>query len=150
MKTMSRRSTAACTHARQRGSFLLESLIAVFIVALALLGVVGLVGKSIQNVDESKYRAEAAALSASFIGNMWIDDRSIGALTAKYKSPGAGYTELKSLSAQRLPNALDPVVTISAGATANSTDVTVTLQWHPPGDKNMHQHQMFATIGANN
>lgn len=135
---------------RAQGYFLLEALMAVLIVALAVLGLVGLVAHSIQNVDESKFRGEAASLTASFIGNMWIDDRTLGALQAKYKSPGAGYAELKSLASQRLPNAVDPVVDIVQGKTANSADVTITLQWQPPGDKNSHQYQAFATIGANN
>ena len=147
---MSRTRTASRTPARQRGSFMLEALIAVFIVALAVLGVVGLIGHSIQNVDESKFRAEAGALATSFIGSMWIDDRTPAALQAKYKSPGAAYTELKTYAAQRLPNALDPIVDIVPGATANSSDVTVTLQWQSPGDKNVHQYQAFASVGANN
>jgi Tfp pilus assembly protein PilV len=136
--------------ARQRGSFLLESLIAVFVVALAILGLVGLIGRSIQNVDESKFRAEAAAIATSYVGQMWIDDRTPAALKAKYESGGAAYNELKAFAAQRLPNAVDPVVAVVAGATANSSDVTVTLQWQAPGDKNPHFFQTFATVGANN
>ena len=134
----------------QRGSFLLEALISVLIVALAILGVVGLMARSIQNVDESKNRGEAAALGTNFVGNMWVDNRTLAALQAKYKSPGAGYTELQTLMTQRLPNATAPVVTIVAGATANSSDVTVTMQWRPPGDTALHTYQVFATVGANN
>jgi Tfp pilus assembly protein PilV len=134
----------------QRGTFILEALIAVLIVALAILGVVGLMARSVQNVDESKNRGEAAALGTSFIGNMWIDNRSLVALKSKYESPGAGYTELQTLMTQRLPNAQPPVVNIAAGATDKSSNVTVTMQWRPPGDAALHTYQVFATIGANN
>jgi len=134
----------------QRGSFLLEALIAVLIVALAILGIVGLMAWSIQNVDDSKYRGEAAALGTNFVGNMWIDDRTTGALKAKFESPGAGFTEFQTLMSQRLPNAQPPVVTIVAGTMPNTSDVTVTMQWQPPGDAAMHSYQVFATVGANN
>jgi Tfp pilus assembly protein PilV len=146
----SRVRSAVGAGARQRGYFLLEALIAVFIVALAILGLIGLMARSIQNVDESKFRGEAAALTSAFVGNMWIDDRTLASLQAKYKSPGAGYVELQNLADQRLPNAAAPVVDIVAGQTPNSADVTVTLQWQPPGEHDPHVYRTFATIGANN
>lgn len=132
-----------------RGSFLLEALIAVLIVSLAVLGLVGLISRSMQNIDESKFRGEAAALAASFVGQMWIDDRSTAALKAKYES-GAGYDDLKTMVQQRLPNSTDPTVTVVAGATGNSSNVTVTVTWRPPGDTTDHRYQMFAVVGANN
>jgi Tfp pilus assembly protein PilV len=149
-RTHSRRSCRPRPAQGERGSFLLEALIAVLIVALAILGLVGLMAFSIQNVDESKNRSEAAALGTSFIGNMWIDDRSLAALQAKYKAGGAGYVELETLMTQRLPNAQPPVVDIVAGATANSTEVTVTMNWKPPGDAAQHTYTIFGTVGANN
>jgi Tfp pilus assembly protein PilV len=135
----------------QQGSFLLEALISVFIIALAILGLTGLIARSIQNVDESKYRGEAAALATSFIGNMWVDNRTPAALKAKYESGGAAYTELQSLVTQRLPNAVPPVVSVvDAVAATGSSDVTITLQWRTPGDPDLHTYTTFATIGANN
>jgi type IV pilus assembly protein PilV len=136
---------------RARGYFLLEALMAVLIIALAVLGLVALMSRSIQNVDESKVRGDAAALTASFIGNMWIDDRNLAALQAKYMSAGsAGYDDFNTLLKANLPNAQDPVVDIQPGKTANSADVSITVLWQVPGDKDPHQYQAFATIGANN
>ena len=146
----SSRSRGVVAKIFQRGSFLLEALIAILIIAFAILGIVGLMAWSIQNVDDSKYRGEAAALGTNFVGNMWIDNRATGALQAKYKTPGAGYTELATLMTQRLPNAQLPVVTIVAGTMPNTSDVTVTMQWQPPGDPVMRSYQIFATVGANN
>ena len=144
----SRRRTLA---ARARGSFLLEGLISIFIIALAVLGLVGLMSRSMQNVDDSKYRGEAAALAGSYIGMMWVSDRALAALQANFDSTsgGAQYTELKTYALQRLPNAGDPVVTIAAGATAQASDVTITITWQPPNQP-PHQYVAFATIGANN
>ncbi len=41
---------------------MLEALIAILIVALGVLGIVGLYARSVQNVDDSKFRGEAALL----------------------------------------------------------------------------------------
>lgn len=129
---------------------MLEALIAVLIVALAILGLVGLVARSMQNVDESKFRGEAAALAASYVGQMWVDDRSTAALKTKFESGGAGFADLESVVKAHLPGALAPTVAITAGATNNSTNVIVTVQWKPPGDTATRQYQLFAVVGANN
>ncbi|HSV20711.1 MAG TPA: hypothetical protein VLR71_20025 [Casimicrobiaceae bacterium] len=141
--------------AAQRGSFLLEALIAVLIVALAILGLLGLMARGMQDVDESKQRGEAALLAASYIGNMWVDDRKIASLQAKYKAGGAAYNDLAAMVAQKLPNGQLFNVDVAAGATANSADVEIEIRWTPPGLKvadtpqGWHRYQAFATIGAN-
>ncbi len=56
--------------ARQSGSFLLEALIAILIVALGVLGSVGLLARSMQDVDDAKFRGEAAYLANSIIDQM--------------------------------------------------------------------------------
>jgi Tfp pilus assembly protein PilV len=48
-----RRSARRLPAARQQGSFLLEALISVLIVALAILGLMGLMARGLQDVDES-------------------------------------------------------------------------------------------------
>lgn len=133
----------------QRGSFLLEALIAVLIVSLAILGLVGLVSRSIQNVDESKYRGEAAAMAASYVGQMWVDDRTPAILKANYEAGGARFADLDTQAKARIPGALTPVVTVAAGATLNTSNVTVTMQWKLPGEAATHQYQVFAVVGAN-
>jgi len=59
----------------QRGGFLLEALIAVLIVAFGVLGLIGLQARAIQNVDDAQYRAEAAFLANSLLGQMWVYDQ---------------------------------------------------------------------------
>jgi type IV pilus assembly protein PilV len=133
----------------ERGSFLLEALIAALIVSLAILGLVGLVSRSIQNVDESKYRGEAAAIASSYVGQMWVDDRTPATLKANYESGGAKFNDLDTLAKARIPGALTPTVDIVAGETVNTSNVTVTLQWKLPGEAATHQYQIFAVVGAN-
>jgi type IV pilus assembly protein PilV len=68
---------------RQSGSFLLEALIAILIVALGVLGSVGLLARSMQDVDDAKNRGEAAYLANMLIGRMWTSDRLTANLTAE-------------------------------------------------------------------
>jgi type IV pilus assembly protein PilV len=146
--------TSLQTHrgaARQRGSFLLEALISVLIVAFGVLGLIGLQARAIQNVDDAQYRGEAAFLANALIGQMWVSDQKT--LAADFDSGGAGipYTEFKTWVDQRLPgaSAKAPVVTVTPGVTATSSDVQITIFWQPPGEISLHHYDVDATIGTN-
>jgi len=139
--------------ARQHGSFLLEALISVLIVAFGVLGLIGLQARAIQNVDDAQYRGEAAFMANALIGQMWVADQKT--LVANFGSGGGGipYTEFKTWVGQRLPGASialnAPVVTITPGATATSSDVQITIFWQPPGEPSRHKYDIDATIGTN-
>jgi type IV pilus assembly protein PilV len=145
--------------ARERGSFLLEALISVLIVAFAILGSIGLLARSMQNVDDAKFRGEAAYLANQLIGNMWLANRQTANLIATFDSGsgGAGFVEFQTMVEQRLPNAnlLTQEVTVTAGPTATSSNVVVTIRWKGPGepglinDANAHKYETAATVGAN-
>lgn len=155
------------TSRAQAGSFLLEALIAILIVALGVLGSVGLLARSMQDVDEAKHRGEAAYLANLIVGQMWISDRKTATLTADYSSiPGTGtpFTDWKTFLEGRLPNAdaYDQDIVVAAGpilATTTNSLVTITIRWCPPVDWNgttcrgatdqPHQYTMQAMIGAN-
>jgi type IV pilus assembly protein PilV len=149
---MTLRSPACRTmpiRAAQGGSFLLEALIAILIIALAVLGLVGLLARSMQNVDDAKFRGEAAYLANSYIGAMWVDDKAALAANFDSTSGGAAYAAFSALVAQRLPNTNPPDVTILPGPTPLSSIVAITVTWKPPGDREQHQHMATATIGVN-
>jgi type IV pilus assembly protein PilV len=138
---------------------MLEALIAILIVALGILGTVGLYARSVQTVEDSKYRSEAALLASTLVGEMWVSDTHPASLTAKYDSAGAGagITEFKALVTKRLPvsTAPTPTVTVTPGATAGSSNVEITIQWVHPGDATdpllppFRTYVMNATIGGN-
>ena len=149
MSTMSSATRQRRARAAQRGSFLLEALIAILIIALAVLGLVGLLARSMQNVDDAKFRGEAAYLANSYIGQMWVDNKAALATNFDDSSGGANYAAFSALVAQRLPNTDPPVVTVAAGPTAQSSIIEITLTWQPPGDKEKHSHFASATIAGN-
>ena len=146
---MAMTSPARTSRRRQDGSYLLEALIAILIIALAVLGLVGLLARSMQNVDDAKFRGEAAYLANSYIGQMWVDNKATLGANFDDSSGGANYAAFSALVAQRLPNTDPPVVTVGPGPTAQSSIVGITLTWQPPGDKEKHSHFASATIAGN-
>src|ERR1700730_3520757 len=57
--------------ARQRGSYLLDGLIALLIFAFGVLGLIGMIGGSIRASNDARYRAEAINLANAMVGDMW-------------------------------------------------------------------------------
>jgi type IV pilus assembly protein PilV len=139
--------------ARERGSFLLEALVAILIVAFGILGLVGLQARVLQQVDDAQFRSEAVFMTNTLIGQMWTSPYA--SLAADFSGPGAGarYTEFRDWVQQRLPGASgqDPTVVVTPNVGAPGTDVTITVFWKPPGEisPSFHQFQATATIGQN-
>lgn len=142
---------ARTAKARQRGSFLLEALIAALIVALGILGLVGLQARAIQNVDDAQYRSEAAFLANDLLGRMWTSNQAT--LQAEFETGGGTpYDDFKTLVQARLPGAsvTDPTVTVAPrfGDPTMGYEVVITIFWQPPGDV-QHNYQTGATVKLN-
>jgi type IV pilus assembly protein PilV len=136
----------------QRGTFLLEALIAILIVALGVLGLVALQTRAMQQSDDSHLRSEAAFLVNDMISQMWISDPAT--LAADFTTGGTPYNNFKTLVQARLPGSTTlPLVTVTQrGATPTSGfDVVVTIYWKPPsvvlGPEN--QYTAAATVRMN-
>jgi type IV pilus assembly protein PilV len=158
LQTMVRHRRQPTLANAQRGSFLLEALVSVLIVALGILGLIGLQARAIQNVDDAQYRGEAAYVANELLGQMWLYDRA--KLIADFDSSGAGpaYTEFKTWVGQRLPGANipanAPVVTVTQPGTTTptSTAVYIRIMWQAPGEPAgtpVHFYEIDAIVGAN-
>ena len=126
--------------ARQGGSTLLESLIAILVFSFGVLGMVGLQAASIKSISEAKYRTDAAFLANELIGQMWAERATI---TTDFEAPEDW--------AERVANAL-PGGTGSVAVTVdpNTTPLlrtTVTVQWTVPGNT-PHQFVSVAQING--
>ena len=136
-------------HRAQAGAMLLEALIAVLIFSFGILGIVALQAQSIRHVNDAQYRGEAIYLASSLIGRMWADNRKN--LDSYYGSTsGDGYKAFKDAVA-RLPGTTlsgnEPTVTVVAGPSTTSSNVTVTVRWQLPGDSTPHNYQTTAVVG---
>jgi type IV pilus assembly protein PilV len=144
---------------QQRGSMLLESLIAILLFSVGILAIVGLQAAAIKNSNDAKYRADAALLANQLIAQMWVADRT--QLSANYSSSITGaavngvatitagplYTVWKDKVIAALPgvtNTIPPLVNITA--ITGGVSVTVTLKWKLPSESATVAAHQFTTI----
>lgn len=75
LKGLSRmKTTAPCPGTySQKGVVLLESLIAILVFSLGVLGIVGLQAAMIKSTADAKYRSEANLIAQQRIGQLWAD-----------------------------------------------------------------------------
>lgn len=143
------------TSIQQRGSVMLESLIAILIFSLGILSLVALLGASVRDTTSAKYRSEASYLANQVIGQMWTGDKSNAALVANYGTAGGQpYQDWKDKVIQTLPGIIDadadadppapganlPSITVDADNT-----VTVTVFWQAPGESGAPHNYVAVT-----
>ena len=142
---------------RQAGSSMLESLLAITIFSVGLLGLVGMQAHSIANVSDAEYRSDAANLADQIIGQMWADRANL-VTYANYSNVG-GATCVPGGAASANANVTNWVVGIQnalPGAPTNqqqismgaNNTVTVTLCWRAPGDVASHHFVTTAQING--
>lgn len=143
---------AQASHQRQRGALLLESLAAVALLALGLLGHVTLAALLARHVEEARCRTEAQQLVHGLLARMATDDPA--RLASHYgsgSSTGDGYREFAG-RATRLPggglptNA--PEVRVDPGPTDDARTVTVILYWQLPGETRAHRYATATIVGG--
>ena len=74
---MTHTNRPASPASRQQGVVLLESLIAILIFSLGVLGIVGLQAAMIKSTSDAKYRADASYIAQQRLGRMWIDPDNV-------------------------------------------------------------------------
>jgi type IV pilus assembly protein PilV len=135
--------------AAQRGSFLLEGLIALLIFTFGLLGLIGSVAGSIRASNDARYRIEAINLANAMIGDMWTTRAP--ALDTEFGPGGAKLIVWQAQAARLLPSATGtnvPLVDLSRpGLSSQSRSVLVTIFWQAPGETTRHQLLLTAEIG---
>lgn len=89
----------------QGGVVLLESLIAILIFSLGVLGIVGLQAAMINNTSDAKYRSDASYIAQQKIGEMWADPLALPAdlddiVDISSKLPGGFQTVVQPVTGQ--------------------------------------------------
>ena len=134
---------------RQSGVVLLEALVAVFIFAFGILGLIGMYAASIKNSTEAKFRTEAAFLVESLVAEMQVADGDLR--KTSYASPdGSGFKDWRDKRVYPLlPGAqisgAEP--SVSFGAT-NANEVTVTLKWRAKNDSAIRQYVVTSILDS--
>jgi type IV pilus assembly protein PilV len=119
-----------CKAASQRGSTLVEAVVAVLLLSIGVIGLMRALGTAVQDTGAIQYRATAATLADSLIGRMWVDRANL-----------AAYVVADEAVAE-LPNGTRTV-------TVNGNVVTVQINWQAPEAEVASNHQVTATIVGN-
>lgn len=117
----------------QRGSALLEALIAILIFSMGILAIVGLQAVSMKASSDAKYRVDAGFLANQVLADMWVDRNNL----ANYVWNGTGtapaeITDWVTQVQNTLPGTI--VNTPSIAVDVNNV-VTVTVRWQAPDDQ---------------
>lgn len=130
----------------QQGVALLESLIAILIIAFGILGVIGLQAVSVSAVSDARYRIEATEFADELINQIWIDTTDVTNVLPAYVNNAAALPAdwLEKVKI-RLPGADAYPPTISSAA---NNVVTLTIRWKMP-DGVLHQHRVVTAINRN-
>lgn len=129
----------------QSGVALLESLIAILIIAFGVLGIIGLQSVSITAVSDARYRVEATALADELINQIWVDTTTANVLPA-YTSNATQLPAAWLTRVAQLPGAAANPPTITAAA---NNVVTLTIRWKAPTANEVHQHVIVTAINRN-
>lgn len=114
---------------RQRGSMLLETLIAILIFSMGILAIIGLQASMSKYTTDAKVRSDASFLASRYIGEMWGDRNNLSA-----------YVKTD-----------DPITQLPSGKrtiAVSGSQVTVTLTWQIPGETATHRYVTVAQISG--
>lgn len=141
------------TNYRQNGMALIEVMIAVVVLAIGVLGAVGLQARSLAALSSAGARVDATIAAERAIGLMWTDQANLGNYVWN-STGGPAPAELANWFADtqaQLPNATAVItVTPVAGSTANQISVTLTWQRRTGavGDKNADQVNSYNIVAT--
>ncbi len=131
---------------RPAGSALVESLLALAVFSVGLVGLLALLAAALLESGNAGLRSEASLLAADLVARMWNGDRSSQALQTRFGDPDAD--EYRAWL-QRVQSTL-PGVTAAANQPQIDIDadrrVTLTLRWQAPGDRRPHELVVHSVI----
>jgi type IV pilus assembly protein PilV len=135
----------------QRGSFLLEALMATLIFSFGAVAMVGLQARAIRHANDAQYRGEAAQLAQAAIAEMGATDVATLASRFDARRGGAGYVALLD-RAKKLPGVSDaqnsPDVLIGPGPSSDSREISLVVYWAAPGEPRVHRYATTAVVGG--
>lgn len=141
---------------RQQGVALLEAMIACVILAIGLLGTVGLQARAYSAMNDAGARAEAVIASERLFGMMNTDQGANQVNLANYAlvaggAPGAALLPWYTATRAAIPNATISVV-IAATGIATTQAVTITIKWRRKptdvGDQNQNIMTSYLSLSS--
>ena len=133
-----------------RGFALVESLIAVLLLAIGLIGTLGMQARSYSALSEASMRAEATMAAEQLLGEITTDQANLASYASKTDgSPGDAAVPWYNATRARIPNATITVAVASAG-TPPRTKVDISIGWQRTARDQANTHRVTSYIaGAN-
>ena len=138
----------------QKGSMLLEALIAILIFSMGILALMGLQANAINAVSESKYRSNDSFLANRIIGQIWADRANLASYACNpCTTTGTGNTDTRAWATEiqggalQLPGVTDATnqPTIVLGA---NNQVTIQMFWQAPNATAQRNHLVISYING--
>lgn len=126
---------------QQCGFSLLEALVAMLILAVGILGLVGLQTTMTRAQSTAKFRADAVSIASGMSGAMWTD---VANLSRYATGSCSGYAPCKDWNTKAA--ALLPGGSVAATVVGASGSVNITVGWTTPGES--HRYTLATTIVA--
>ena len=132
----------------QQGLALLEALIAILLLAIGLLGTIGLQARAYSALSEAGMRAEATLATEKLLGAMGNDQANI----AKYAldpgaTPGARLDSWYQETQTRIPGA-SVVIKVAPAATVSGFEVDMTIKWTRKAGEKENVHHVVSYIAS--
>lgn len=140
---------------KQKGVFVFEAIVAIFIFVVGILGVVKIQSSTITAVSESGYRTSATYLADSIIGKMWLDMKNIENYDVDSSTLSPAVDAWKLEVANLLPGVVDDpdnpsdvpaLPTIDVANNGGRYNVTVSIFWRHPGSEANSRHVVQTVI----
>lgn len=142
--------------AAQRGSSLLEALVAILIFSFGVLALVALQAVSVKNSIDAKYRSDASYLANQIVAQMWVDRANLdsyahyaaGSVCAYSGTASAlaSVTGWVSQVAALLPGTSATTTQIQVNTVGGAKRVKVTVCWKVPQETSSHNFSVTAQI----
>jgi type IV pilus assembly protein PilV len=131
---------------RQGGVALLEALLAAVLLAIGLLGTIGLQARAYSALSDAGMRAEATIAAERLIGVMTTDPDSLSDYTlATGGTPSARLAPWYAATRKSIPGA-QVAVTVVPGTGGGAANVTIAISWQRKADAPSNTHTVRAYI----
>lgn len=133
---------------RQAGLSLIEALIAAVLLAIGLLGTIGLQARAYSALSDAGMRAEATMAADKLIGVMSTDPAHLGAYAlAAGDAPGDRLATWYDETRSHIPGATISV-SVDEGTAPDPSEVVVSIAWQRKANELASKHEVRAFISG--
>jgi len=133
---------------RQRGIALLESLLAILLLAIGLIGTIGLQARSVAALADASQRAEAAIAANKLIGLMNTDIANIAAYRVSANAtPPARLLQWHQETLRLIPGATI-FVGVTAGIAPAPSVVNIEIRWRRKANAPLNTHSITSYLAG--